>query len=118
MTYYYFDFIMKARNIDSGNILLDEKVYKSNLVHGISYKTFMNSKSLRIWFDKIDGFIKIYDGIRHLVILGHSCFDEICDSIKGQKSGITDSINYNLERSRTDSHNSLPIEKYRLFILL
>ena len=38
----------------------------------------MGSKPLRIWFDKIEGFVKIYDGIRYLVILGHSWFDEIC----------------------------------------
>ena len=39
----------------------------------------MGSKPLHIWFDKIDGFIKIYDGIRYLVLLGHSWYDEICD---------------------------------------
>ena len=35
--------------------------------------------------------LKIYDGIRCLVLLGHSCYDEICDSIKyltSEKSGI------------------------------
>ena len=37
--------------------------------------------------DKIDGFIKIYDGIRYLVIIGHSWFDELCDSIKYLISG-------------------------------
>ena len=36
----------------------------------ISYKTFMGAKPLRIRFDEIDGFIKIYDGIRYLVLLG------------------------------------------------
>ena len=39
----------------------------------------MGSKPLRIWFDKIEGFIKICDGIRYLVILSLSWFDEICD---------------------------------------
>ena len=95
-TCYYFDDIMNARDINSGNILLDKKIYKKILIHEISYKNFIGSKPLRIWFDKIDGFIQIYDGIRHLVMLGHSCFDEICDSIKyliSEKSGITDSIN-------------------------
>ena len=75
----------------------------------------MGSKRLRIWFDKS---IKIYDGIRYLVLLGHSWYDEICDSIKyliGEKSGITDSINHNFARIRIDSNNSLPIEKILTF---
>ena len=42
----------------------------------------MISKPLRIWFDKIDGFIKLYNGIRYLALLGHSWYDKICDSIK------------------------------------
>ena len=75
----------------------------------------MGSKRLRIWFDKI---IKIYDGIRYLVLLGHSWYDEICDSIKyliGEKIGITDSINHNFARIRIDSNNSSPIEKILTF---
>ena len=42
----------------------------------------MGSKPLRIWFDKIDGFIEIYDIIRYSLILAHCWFDEISDSIK------------------------------------
>ena len=58
-TCYYFDDVMKARDIDSGNILLDEKIYKNILIYDISYKSFMGSKPFRIWFDKIYGFFKI-----------------------------------------------------------
>ena len=46
--------------------------------------------------------------------MGLSWFDEICDSIKyliGEKSGITDCINYKLARNTIDSYNFLPIEK-------
>ena len=50
---------MAVRDIDSGNILLDEKLYKNILIYDISYKIFMGSKALRIWFDKINRFIKI-----------------------------------------------------------
>ena len=28
----------------------------------------MSAKSLHIWFNKIDGFTKIYDGLRYLVL--------------------------------------------------
>ena len=65
----------------------------------------MGSKPLRIWFDKIEGFIKICDGIRYLVILSHSWFDEICDINKylmSEKNSITDSINCNVARIRID----------------
>ena len=31
----------------------------------------MGSKRLRIRFDEIDGFIKIYDGVRYLVLFGN-----------------------------------------------
>ena len=54
---------MKVIDIYSKNILLDEKICKNKLIYDISNKTFMGSKPLRIWFDKIDGFIKIYGGI-------------------------------------------------------
>ena len=67
---YYFDDIMRVRDIDFSNILLDEKSYKTQeniLIYGISYRTFMGSIPLCISFDKIDGFIKIYDGIEYLV---------------------------------------------------
>ena len=42
----------------------------------------MGSISLCIRFDKIDALIKIYDGIRYLVILDRNWFEKICDSIK------------------------------------
>ena len=40
---------------------------KNMLIYDILYKAFMGVKPLHIWFEKIDGFIKIYDGIRYLV---------------------------------------------------
>ena len=119
--YCCFDDIMGARNINSGNIFLDEKLYrtyKNISIDEISYKFFMGSIPLRIRFDKTDGFIKIYDGIRYLVILGHIWFDETCDSIKyliSEKNGITDSIKHTFARIRIDSNNSLPIEKILTF---
>ena len=57
---------MEVNGVYSGNILLDKKIYKNILIYDISYKTFMCSKPLRIRFRKIDGFIKIYDGIKYL----------------------------------------------------
>ena len=73
----------------------------------------MHEKPLCIWFDKTDGFIKIDNGIRYLV-LDHSRFDQIFDSIKyliSEESGITDGINHNFARFRIDSNNYLHIKK-------
>ena len=51
----------------------------------------MGEKPLRIWVDKIDGFIKIYDRIKYLIT----------------KKNITDSINRIFSRIRIASHNSI-----------
>ena len=40
---YYFNDIMKARDIFSENILLDKKVYENILIYEIWYITFMGS---------------------------------------------------------------------------
>ena len=65
----YFDDIMIGIDIDFNDILLDKNSQKNLLIYNISCKTFMGEKPLRIWFDKIDGFIKIDNGIRYLVLL-------------------------------------------------
>ena len=73
---------------------------------------FYDSIPLRIRFDKIDGFIKIFDGIRYLVLFSY-LYDKICNRIKylvSEKSGITDSISYNFTNIKIDSYNSLPTE--------
>ena len=43
-------------------------------------------------FDKVDGFITVYDGTRYLVLFGPEKNDAICNRIRyliSQKSGIT-----------------------------
>ena len=87
---------------------------KNILVYDISYKTSTGAKPLRIRFDKIDGFIKIHNKIRYLVLFDYSYYDKIGDRIKyliNEKSGITESIYNNFGKIRIDSNNSLPIEK-------
>ena len=49
-------------------------------------------KPLPIWFDKVDGFIRVYDETRHLVLFGPQKYGAIYNSIRyliSQKSGIT-----------------------------
>ena len=96
------------------NILFDEKICKNILIYGIScHSTFMGSIPFGIRFDEIDGFIKIYDGIRYLVLFSY-LYDEICDRIKyltSEKSGIADSIDSNFAKIRIDLYSYLPIEE-------
>ena len=65
-TYYYFDDIIKLEDFDFNNILTHEKSHKNILIYGISYKTLIVSKPLRIRLDKIDGFIRIYNTTKYL----------------------------------------------------
>ena len=58
-TCYYFDDKIKFEYFDPDNILMDEKSHESTLVSNISYKSLIDSKPLRIKFDKKDGFIRV-----------------------------------------------------------
>ena len=78
----------------------------------------MGSISLLFRFDERYGFLKTYDGIRYLVLFGVSFYDRIFDRIKcliSKKGGITDIIDHNFARIRTDWYNFLPIEKILTF---
>ena len=114
---------MKVEDINFDNISLDEKSYKNILAYNILHKKIIDLKPLRIKFDKVDGIIKIYDGIRYLE-LSNSCnkfygkinavFDRI-DYLISKKSGITDSANHNFAKIRTNLYNYLPIVKKLTF---
>ena len=115
--------MMVVGNFD--NFLLDEKSfehsYKNILIYDISYKTFMGAKPLRISFDKVDGFIKTYDGTRYLVLIDPKRYDAIYDRIRyrvSKKHGITYSINHNFARIRIDSYNPLYLEKTLTFKII
>ena len=50
------------------------------------------AKPLHIKFDNIEGFIRVYDGTRYLVLFGGEKYDFICNRIRyvvGVKSGVT-----------------------------
>ena len=71
-----------------------------------------------IRFTKIDGFIRIYDGIRYLVLFGSERYNALYDRIDyliNTKSEVEYIINHNFARIRIDSYNSLPIEKTLTF---
>ena len=116
-TCYYFDDTVGVMNRDSDFDFNDnEKLHKEKdkkiLICDISYKTSVNAKPLHIRFNKKDGFIKVHNGTRCLVLFDYGSFDKICDRIKyllSGKSGIIDSINHTFVKIRIESYNSLPI---------
>ena len=52
------------------NISIGKKPNENILIYEISYKTLIHPKPLRIRFDKIDRFIRIYDGTIYLILPG------------------------------------------------
>ena len=82
-TCYYFEDIIKFEDSDLDNILIDEKSFENILVYSISYKTLIGSKSLSIRFNKIDGFIRVYDGTRYLILFGAEKCNSIYNRIRG-----------------------------------
>ena len=79
---YYFDDIIKLKDFDLDNILIDEKSNENILTYEISYKTLIGLKPLRIRFDKRDEIIRIHDGTRHLTLFGTKKYDAIYNRIR------------------------------------
>ena len=105
-TCYYFDNKIKFEDFDLRNILIDKKTYENILVHNIWYKTLIGAKPLRIRFDKKDGFIRIHNRIRYLLLSTAEKYDLIYNKIRyliGLKSGITYVISHNHAKIKVDS---------------
>ena len=104
---YYFDDIIKLEDFDLDNILIDKKPYENILIYNISYKALIDRKPLCIWFNKIDGFIRIYDGTRYLTLFDSeknmTLFATKLDTLSAKK--MTSHIFF------LGSYDSLPIEK-------
>ena len=116
---FYFDDIINGTKINFSNISLNINRIKSHeniSVYKISYKTPTGAKPLRMRLDKINRFIMSLGGeIKQLVLFDYKLLDKICDITKyliNIKSGIKNSINYNLGKIKVDSYNSLLIKKY------
>ena len=79
------------------------------LFYNILYKILIDSKPLRTRFDKIDGYIRVYDGARHLVLFGSEKYDFIYKRIRyliSVKCGITYNISHNYAKIKVDSYES------------
>ena len=84
----------------------------------MTFHTFTSSKLLSIRFE-INGFIKIYDGVRYLVLPGSVLYMKFTIGLDryliSKKSGITNNIHQNFAKIRIDSYNYLPVEKTLTF---
>ena len=78
----------------------------------------MIAKPLRITYDKIDGFIRVYDGTRYLVSFRSEKYDAIYNRIRyliSVKNVITYIISHNHDKTIADSFDSLPLKKTMTF---
>ena len=85
-------------------------------------QTLIGAKPMCIRFDKIDGFIRIYDGTIYLVLFGPEKYDAIYNRIRYlgiQKSVIICVIFYNYARIKVDSDDSLlPYETLTFHVVI
>ena len=72
----------------------------------------IGAKHLRIIIDKVDVFIRPYDGTRYLVLLGPEKYDTIYDRIRHfkSKSGISYFASHNYGNIEIDSYDVLPLK--------
>ena len=76
-TYCFFNDIISIKDIDTNNIKIDEKSYKSILIYYIAYVTINNSKqvqinsinSLHLMFDKINEQFEEINENKHLALV-------------------------------------------------
>ena len=67
------------------------------MVYDVLYKTLIGYKPLTLTFDKIDGFIRDYDGTRYLTLFSSEKYEGIYNKIIyfiGVESGVTNGIKY------------------------
>ena len=76
-----YDDIIKLEDFDFNIILTVGKLHENILIYDISYKTLIGSKPLRIRLNKINGFIRIYDGTKYLTLFGSEKYDAIYNRI-------------------------------------
>ena len=91
---------------------MDKISYGNIFICDISYKRFIGAKPMCILFDKVYGFIRVYDGTKYLVLLFTIELDiRIRYRIRSQKSGITYVFSHNYASIKIDSNDSLFPEK-------
>ena len=117
-TCYYYDDRIKLENFDLENIFIDKKSHENILIYEISCKTLICPKPVCTRFEKIDGFIRTYDGTRYLTLFCSKKYDAISDRIRyliSLKSGITCCSSPYFAKIKVNSYYFLPTEKRLTF---
>ena len=86
------------------------------MIYDILYKTLIGPEPFRIRFNKIDEFIRIYDGTKYLILIGSKTYGAIYNRIRyiisiSLKSNITYVFSHYYAKTKVDSYGFLPIEK-------
>ena len=72
--------------MDLGHERTEDKTRRNKIIIAtpchISYRTLIGAKPLRIRFDKIDGFTRVYNGTRYLVLFGLEIYDAVYNRIR------------------------------------
>ena len=93
---------------------MDKKSYENIFIYDISCKTLIAAKPLCIRFDKIDGFIRVYNGSRYLVLFSPEKYDAIYDRIRFLivlKSSIAHVFSSNYVKIKIDSDDDFALEE-------
>ena len=80
--------------------------------YDILYKTFMCAKRFRIWFDKVDRNIRVYDRSKYLTLFIPEIYDTIYDRTRyliSPKVVLDITLTIILLESELIKYNSLPI---------
>ena len=112
--YYYIVGIANFESFDLDNVLIDENSYKNILFCNISYKTLIGTEPFPVRFNRINGFMRVFDGIRYLALFGGEKYDFIYNKIRydtGVNSSITYFISHNYIKIKIDSYDLLRLEK-------
>ena len=81
-TCYYSDDIIKFEHFNCDNILIDLNYHENILIYNISNKTLIGAKPLYITFNQGDGFMRVYDGSKYLVLFDSEQYDTIYNRIR------------------------------------
>ena len=87
----------------------------------MSYKTLICAKPLCASLDKVEWFIRVYDGARYLVLFGREKYYFVYSRFRyliGVKGGITYVISHIYAKIKVDSYNYLSLEKILTVIIL
>ena len=117
-TCYYFDDIIKLEDFTLDNTLIDKKSHENILIYSILYKTLIDPKPLRFRFYQIDRFIRMYDGTRYLTMFGSEEYEDIYNRVRNPKKWYQIYFSHYFAKIEVDFYDSLPMEKFRLCIML